>query len=272
MPWQLPDTGTDVLELAEFVARADQAGALRSVDELRALAPPLQALARNRGFLERWIRDRARADAAGFQRGSRYNFQTLALHVTEHYLLRANFWPAATDLGRFSAQGIRAVGYQAPHNHNFHLLTVGYSGPGYETDLFRLADHNAEYRSGDPCTLDPLGRWQLATGATFLFEAYADVHTQLLPPQLSVSLNIMSHAVIREGLQYVFDVERGQVAGLVNARLDSRLHVLDLARQAGDADGEATRLLQAIAETDPSARMRQLAARLLAGEGVRYQY
>lgn len=181
----------------------------------------------------------------------------MILAVTDDYLIRANFWMPEHRLSTQSDHESRAFGYGIGHNHNFHLLTVGYFGAGYETDLCRLADPERVYAVGETAEMQPIGRWQLGLGEVMFYEAFADVHVQNPPRELSVSLNLMTHSTRDAMPQFMFDMRTGSVQSLVDSPLDARIHLLTTARLLRATEADAA--LRHVAETDTSPRLRQLA-------------
>jgi hypothetical protein len=117
-----------------------------------------------------------------------------------------------------AASGAAAFAYGLPHDHNFHFLTTGYWGPGYVSDYYDYDPETVDGRLGEPMTLKFVERSQLGEGKMLLYRAHRDIHSQLPPEQLSVSLNIMDegeHVPWRD--QYIVDLgqetdRRGTIA------------------------------------------------------------
>jgi hypothetical protein len=253
------------LGLEEFVAAIEATVDFREPDSLCDAAGLLQRLAANPDFLGDWLLAELQQRGDGFQAGNFYNYQSLVLRVTDDYLLRANFWLPEKGLRRLSAHERLAFGYDVAHNHNFHLLTAGHCGSGYETDLFHCPDPWREYEIGEAVLLEPRGRERLATGDMMFYRAYEDVHAQIAPETFSVSLNLMTHSARAAVPQYVFDTAAGRIAARVDSPLDARVHVASLARLLLPDAAEA--VLHDIARRDPSPRLRALARDALAGTG-----
>ena len=261
MPLQLAAEEARPIAFAEFVRYLDSDVDFRAPEGLVAAAPMLRRLAANRRFLSDWAVDALLGDPARFQQDNFYNYQSLVLAVTDSYLVRANFWAPEAGLSRLSEHERQAFGYGVAHNHNFHLLTIGYSGAGYDTDVYRMRDPERVHELGEIADLERLGVWHLGEGDVMFYEAFADVHVQLAPPELSVSLNVMTHSTRDAMPQYVFDTATGRITSLVASPLDARIDVALLARHVlPDAADSA---LRAIARNDPSPRLRLIAARAL---------
>ena len=113
-----------------------------------------------------------------------------------------------------------AFSYGVAHDHNFSFLTVGYFGPGYVSDYYEVDPEAVDGRRGEPLTLKFIERSQLSEGKMMLYRAHRDIHRQLPPESLSVSLNIMDegdHVPWRD--QYIVDLgQKAQGRGTIAKR------------------------------------------------------
>jgi hypothetical protein len=214
MPQTIDPPAAPTLDLAEVTARLDETGVdLTQPDSLAQCAHLLAGLSRNRDFLA----DRVIAELKTSYRDqlaeSRYSAQVFLLHRSRRgWFLRANLWPAATD-AVYAASGAATFAYGLPHDHNFHFLTTGYWGPGYVSDYYDYDPEAVDGRLGEPMTLNFVERSALGEGKMLLYRAHRDIHSQLPPERLSVSLNIMDegeHVPWRD--QYIVDLEAGTIA------------------------------------------------------------
>lgn len=233
-------------------------------ESIRASAPMLRALANNRTFLAEAIARELR-DWRAFQLTNGYYSESLVLGGGDGFFLRANTWrPAAATLAVDPAAewalGARRVAsfYELVHNHAFSFLTVGYYGPGYETDLYTVADAGLAARVGDPAALTFVERTGLPVGKVMYYAQQRDVHRQWPPQALSISLNLMivpppGHWVE----QRYFDLNTGTVAAVVNANDTARALLCDVAGALGS--GASAAHLEAIAAAHPSERVRDAA-------------
>src|SRR5262245_55672614 len=95
----------------------------------------LMALANNRTFLGEAINRELKAYLDG---GVNRNFSanTIILRRAPSHTIRANIWaPLRADEERRRMEAT-AYSYFAFHDHNFHFVTAGYLGRGYETVLY----------------------------------------------------------------------------------------------------------------------------------------
>ncbi|WP_374525461.1 transposase [Sphingopyxis sp.] len=208
-----PPAGAE-FDLEEVAARLDESGVdLSDEASLARCAHLLAGLQRNRHFLADRVIAELKASYAGQLAENRYSAQVFLLHRSPRgWFLRANLWPAACD-AIYAASGPLAFAYGLPHDHNFHFLTTGYWGPGYVSDYYDYDAEAVDGRLGEPLNLTFVERSQLSEGRMMLYRAHRDIHSQLPPESLSVSLNIMDegeHVPWRD--QYIVDLEHGTIA------------------------------------------------------------
>lgn len=205
-----------VVEFDEFVARLDETGVdLGTDDGVHRAAAALAALAGNREFLvDRAIME-LKDNCIRQQDDNRYSAQVLMLHrVVGRYFVRANFWPSLDD-PVVQASGTEHYFYHVPHDHNFDFVTVGYSGPGYRSRWFEYDHAAVSGYVGERAGLRPVEQGALTQGRLLHYRAHVDVHDQIPPQALSISINIVPEstmAVWRN--QYFFDVDADCITGL----------------------------------------------------------
>lgn len=214
MPRLIDPPAGPALDLDEVTARLDESGVdLAKEDSIAHCAGLLAGLQRNRDFLADRVIAALKASYADQLEINRYSAQVFLLHRgARGFYLRANLWPAASD-AVYAASGPAAFSYGVPHDHNFSFLTAGYFGPGYVSDYYDYDPESIDGRLGEPLNLKFVERSQLAEGKLMLYRAHRDIHSQLPPDSLSVSLNIMDegdHVPWRD--QYIVDLEAGTIA------------------------------------------------------------
>lgn len=267
MPRLITTTTGRISTLAELVERIESSNFDPRDDEaFCALGEDLKALHNNRTFLADLaiaeLKDRFALQAATNYYGS----QVLMLHRAKNYFLRANVWPAETD-AVFSSSGPGPFFYHIPHDHNFNFLTVGYVGPGYWSDYFEYDYENVVGTPGEPAGLRFVEKSRLETGKVMLYRAHLDVHSQLPPDALSVSLNIME-STDRQSFtdQYRFDIPSASVSAMLSFTALEPL--IDLAAHVGGEAG--TEVVKEFARRHPSGRIqaRALEARAASAGSV----
>jgi hypothetical protein len=240
--------------LGECIAALDAAGFdPRNEHSLLHAAGWLLRLGNNRDFLAEImlaeLKDRHREDDGA----SAYGPQVIMLSpLGGECFLRANVWPSA-DEHMFRASGGGTFVYDLPHDHNFDFLTVGYFGPGYWSDYYEYDYEAVAGAVGEPAGLRFVERSRLEQGKLMHYRAHRDVHAQLPPDALSVSLNVM-HAGGAQGWldQYKFDLERNTIAGVLGTGASE----VFMRIAVGFGGTEAMDLAETFARKHPSDRMR----------------
>lgn len=209
MPSLIDPPAGAALDLEEVAARLDERGVdLADEASIAHCTALLEGLRRNPDFLAAQVIAALKASYADQLALNRYSAQVFLLHRSPRgFYLRANMWPSERDAA-FAASGPAAFSYGVPHDHNFHFLTAGYFGPGYISDYYDYDPETVDGRVGEPLNLKFVERSQLGEGKLMLYRAHRDIHSQLPPESLSISLNIMDegeHVPWRD--QYIVDLE-----------------------------------------------------------------
>ena len=262
MPIVIETEETRVVQLEELIERLDRDLDTRCHDSMAAAASDLKALANNRTFLADVVA-RELKDLATMQRGNTYTPQVVMLHLNpcKNYFLRANIWPSS-DEHMVRASGGAAFVYGLPHDHNFDFLTFGYFGPGYWSDYWEYDYEAVAGAVGEKAGLRFVERSRLEPGKLMHYRAHRDVHSQLPPDALSVSLNVM-HAGGAQGCldQYRFDIEKDEIAAVLSPGASE----VFLRIAVGFGCEESRDLAERFARSHPSDRTRLAALEAQAG-------
>ncbi|MEM8726808.1 MAG: transposase [Pseudomonadota bacterium] len=228
----------------------------RDDGNLAEAASWLRRLNNNRTFLAEMLVDRL-AGRTESEIDSGYGPQAIVLsgrrgNRNGSMFLRANIWPAEHDLC-FRTSGAKTFVYGVPHDHNFSFLTSGYIGPGYRSDYFEYDYERVAGYAGERVDLTFVERSALHEGKLMLYRAHKDVHSQLPPESLSVSLNVM-HVDPAQGWfdQYGFDLERREVSRVLSPNATEAF--LRVAVASGSE--EAEEFARWVGGTHPSERLR----------------
>jgi hypothetical protein len=222
----------------------------------------LRRLGNNRDFLAERLLAELKARHRQDDAASVYGPQVVMLSpLGRAFFLRANIWPSR-DEHMFRASGSSPFVYELPHDHNFHFLTVGYFGPGYWSDYWEYDYEAVAGAVGEKAGLRFVERSRLEPGRLMHYRAHRDVHSQLPPDALSVSLNVM-HPGHAQGCldQYRFDVDRDEIAAVLSPAANEVF--LRIAVALGCE--EARDLAERFARSHPSDRMRLCALEAQAG-------
>jgi hypothetical protein len=263
MPRVIDSADKAACELGDCLAALEASG-FDPADEgsLLHAAGWLRRLGNNRTFLADTLLAELEKRHCKDDAASAYGPQVVMLSpLGGEFFLRANIWPSR-DEHMFRASGGGTFVYELPHDHNFDFLTVGYFGPGYWSDYWEYDYEAVAGAIGEPAALRFMGRERLEPGKLMHYRAHRDVHSQLPPDRLSVSLNVM-HAGGAQGWtdQYRFDTERNVIAGVLGAGASE----VFLRIAVGLGSEEAMNLAESFARSHPSDRMRLAALEAQAG-------
>lgn len=234
----------------------------REEESLLHAAAWLRKLGNNRDFLADMLVDELKQGVKAAEEASDYGPQVIMLSgLGGDYYMRANFWPSV-DEHMFRASGTAAFSYELPHDHNFDFLTLGYFGPGYASDYYEYDYEKIMGAIGEKAGLRFIERATLNPGKLMHYRAHLDVHSQLPPESLSISINIM-HASGAQGWldQYRFDVEKDEISGVISPGGSE----IFLRVAVGLGGEEARDLAHHFAGSHPSHRMRLTALEAQAG-------
>ena len=225
-------------------------------ERLSEAAMWLKRLSNNRTFLADLLIDQlAGRENAGVDTG--YSPQAIVLSPhhqgkTGGMFLRANIWPAEQDLC-FQTSGARSFVYGVPHDHDFSFLTCGYLGPGYRSDYYEYDYESVAGYAGEPVDLKFIERSALHEGKLMLYRRHLDIHSQIPPENLSVSLNVMHIDPAQSWFdQYGFDLEKREVTRLLSPNASEAFLRVAVAT---DSD-EALDFADWVGKTHPSDRLR----------------
>lgn len=214
MPRIIAPSPGEAIELDEVVARLEERGVdFAREDHVDYCADLLARLGRNRTFLADRVFAALKASFDDQLAANRYSAQVFLLHRSgRRFFLRANLWPSASDYA-YQSSGPAPFAYELPHDHNFNFLTTGYFGPGYISDYYEYDAESVEGYADEPLALTFVERSALGEGKVQLYRAHRDIHRQLPPESLSVSLNIMEEGeYVPWRDQYIVDLDRRTIA------------------------------------------------------------
>lgn len=215
-----------------------------SKETLAQTALWLRRLNNNRTFLGDILIEQLKSRAKHRALDSGYGPQAIVLSSRRgDVFLRANIWPSERDQC-FAASGAQTFVYGVPHDHNFSFLTAGYFGPGYRSDYYTYDYEKTVGYAGEKPELKFVERSALSEGKMMLYRAHTDIHSQIPPESMSVSLNVMHIDPVQGWFdQYGFDLGEGAISRVLSpnsteaflrAAVATRcVDALDLAEQFG---------------------------------------
>ncbi|MEN2791462.1 hypothetical protein ABC974_17630 [Sphingomonas oligophenolica] len=246
------------IELEELVQRVADTIREDDFESMKACAPFLASYARKAGILRDVINNTIEDMLLDRTVAPIRTPQSFILAVHDKFYVRCNIWaPIASGIVSKPFQE-RLYSLEAPHDHNFSFLTVGYAGPGYKTDIYEYDRETVSGTVGEKVSLRPTGSYVLSPGDVMLYRQGIDVHVQHQPEQYSASLNVMFLSdYSRREWQFLFDLETSTISGLSGSAMRSRHELITLAAELGDA--ETTSRLVDVSERCPCPRTRQAA-------------
>lgn len=261
----------DVITPAELLEWVDgNIDPLDPEDMLKA-APMLRALANNRTFINDAVLEELKLAVGRDDRnayiGRQISAQSILYGGRGHFSVRSNLWSTpVVDNAVSKKHTDRVFSYITPHDHNFGLLTVGYAGPGYRTTIYEYDHRSVEGRPGEFVDIRFLEDTHLSPGRILYFRPSTDIHAQFYPAAPSISLNLISsHPSVRKNAQYEFDLEKGQIIGLLHqTSVLNQLALLKFAGRLGTSDGEIPEVLRRIGASHYSPHVRGAALRAFA--------
>lgn len=231
---RMNDAVARVMELEEYREFVDHNVDFLDYDSVCETAWALKALANNRTFLSREVN----THVISYLNGREFKGHTansINFHNCREYGIRANVWlPLSQDPVRRQHEAT-FFGYSGYHDHNFHLVTAGYFGPGYDSDLYEYERGEMSGQVGASVQLDPKGRVRLATGDVITYKAFSDIHAQEPPTDISVSLNLRVHPpeLVDQRL-FFFDIEQHAILSPVSNGEERFASYLRMARYLAD--------------------------------------
>ena len=218
MPCVIPAAETQETTLEDCAEElADIGFDPQSEESTLACANVLQRLTNNRTFLGDVLIDRLKHHDRADPIDSSYGPQAIVLSpLRGDMFLRANIWPSERD-HCFHASGAETFVYGIPHDHNFSFLTSGYLGPGYRSDYYEYDYSEAAGFAGERPGIRFVERSALYEGKLMLYRAHRDIHSQIPPESLSVSLNVMHVDPLQHWYdQYGFDLNDGSITKVLS--------------------------------------------------------
>lgn len=254
-----PETA-QTISIEEYLDHIGREVDLRDEASVAASAIKLKALANDRGLV---VRELNRLVRNAFRGEVSPSSQVIYLGRGKDFFVRANIWPSMADVtsGRVYQD---QFSYNLAHDHNYSFMTVGYHGPGYVTEIYEYDHERLEGVIGEPVEMRFLERKLFTTGSVMFYRASRDLHIQLPPDDLSISLNLMiSTPEVQARDQYFFDLDRRVLSGFpAEADSSRRVAIVGMAGSIGDDD--TRELLHDLARIHPCRRTRLTAYESLA--------
>ncbi|MBA6417590.1 hypothetical protein H4J50_16395 [Colwellia sp. 6M3] len=210
-------TRTDTISFDEFVEYFKKQGSNPVSSNLEGAVDMMQRLYNNREFLAQAIVDQQLKKIA-----NEYTSEVLILHRSEHFLVRAVVWLPVNEKENSELNHFEDI-----HDHNFNFITVGYLGDGYESNLWEYDIDDVVGEVGENVDFSFIERTKLKPQRVMYLRKGVDVHQQIPPSEMSVSVNVLELNKKNEN-QYFFDIDsidkpNAKIAQNINPPLASTL-------------------------------------------------
>ncbi|WP_295794691.1 hypothetical protein [Mucilaginibacter sp.] len=179
----------------------------KNQDDLFYSAKYLNQLNNNKTFLTNFLTAELK-NIYDFQKSNVHGSSVFSIYQTDEYLLRAVVWSPVSE----SEKADPNFKYDVFHDHNFDLLTAGYFGPGYKTRSFIYNSDEVTGLLGEHVKMEDKGIYTLSEGKIMYYQAKKDIHNQIPPESISVSINIIPKRNIAASPQYEFDEHAFKIA------------------------------------------------------------
>lgn len=221
---------TELISLNDFMGEIDDGSYdLSSQSDLKVISKSLKKLNNHKSFLLDFIWDDLK-NVERFQSANRYGPNVVMLHDRPEFFLRANIWRPLTKIEK----SLPNFEYDVCHDHNFDILTSGYFGPGYQSRTYTYDSGEIVGKVGEHVELGAPEIFTLSEGRVALYRRHEDVHIQLPPESLSISLNLIPRGEHFNNPQFQFDEINSSIKKYLNCR------AIDIfVRMAGSLGDEA---------------------------------
>lgn len=225
---------TDDISLDDFVNNVAQKIDVENEESLIECVEDIHKLSNNREFLLD-ILHKELLDIESYSSNNSYSAQTTILCKHEKFFVRVNAWEPLSEQEDKQKWQNELFFYGKAHDHNFSLLTVGYYGLGYETDMWEYDYNKVVGEVGEQVDLTFLENTTLPKGKAMIYRMSKDIHSQFASKDYSISLNLIP--ITRTGVrkeQFFFDTDKKIISGLTSNEGTGRYFLLNLAGYYGN--------------------------------------
>lgn len=225
---------SDSISLEDFISRVNQKLNSEQEESLLDCVEDIQKLSNNSEFLLDKLHEEL-IDLEKFNTKNNYSSQSNILYRNEKFFIRINTWePLSENLKERERQN-KLYLYGKAHDHNFSLLTVGYFGSGYETELWEYDYNKVIGYKGEKIDMNYLERARLSKNKSMIYRMSKDIHTQFEPKDFTISLNLIPISQqTSKNEQFIFDTEKKIILNNTSNEGTSRYFILKLASEYGD--------------------------------------
>lgn len=243
------------ISFEEFIDAIDSIPDFSNQESYDQASKHLKALAANRTFLGNLICEELK-NTDDFQKDNPTTALTLLLASKENYIIRANIW-RPLEYAVLKDEEMKVFAYDCYHDHDFNLITVGYFGSGYTTEVFEYEISEIIGYIGEKVRLNPLGEFKLGVGDILIYQKNKHIHIQKPPEDTSISINIIPFISGLQLPQFIFEVDKQQIKEYAYNSSMYRCNLLNFAAMIDDDN--ITDILLYIGQTDRCEKSRLFA-------------
>lgn len=222
------------IEMQEFVEVCNSQMDPDDEASVIAMASWLRKLSNNKSILIDHINTNLR-DSTWADRLGGYSSQSFVLETMANAFIRVNVWEKSREYDGDTFWEDALYSYGLSHNHNFQLLTAGYWGPGYRTEIHEIDPEGIVGYAGERVCIRFLEHTGLPEGKVMYYRRSRDVHNQIAPEEFSISLNLMpADRLVATTEQFEFDVRNGRIKGIIGNQVEATVSLLTVAKNIGD--------------------------------------
>lgn len=160
-----------------------------------------------------------------FQSRNLYGPQVFIFGRQDVFFLRAVIWNPISNAEKL----VKDFKYDIFHDHNFDFLTAGHFGPGYKSRCYTYDYSNVIGVLGEKVDLIPQGVVTLSEGKIMLYRSKFDVHEQIPPESLSISINVIIENKEVDIPQFQFDDKTHKICKYIhNSNNDFVIRIVGL--------------------------------------------
>ncbi len=215
----------------DFVNYCDKTIQAYKPDTLLACSKHLKMLSNNKTFLRDFIYQDIYKNPETIQTKNQFgNPLGIIVHTSENYYVRVTLWPKIMNAQEEKplVKAIYAEEEGVGHDHNFWLMTVGYIGSGYQTELWEYNHASVIGYLGEKVNLKFIEKTILKKGDILVYRPSLDVHQQGVPKEsYSIAINIILKS--KERLTnpfYGFDLTKKEIVFIVKLHQDQPIYTL----------------------------------------------
>jgi len=199
------------ITLQNFCEEIEMIGSIITLNDYQRVIPLMRSLAANKTLLVDYYASELQ-NPEQFGQKQKLSLQTLILAELNNCEVRMVFWPPKDKSA--SRNELASFAYAIPHDHNFHFASICYSGSGYHTDMYTYDNNAIQHVVGEKVKITQLGQYHLEVGDILIYEKSSDIHTQIPPESLTMTINIIPKQSFNN-YQLYFDLNSSEIQDVV---------------------------------------------------------